>query len=115
MSPTIWMHDQGLSGGMDPAVALRAALAQAGVTVGRHKSDADPCGVVLFTEVSAELPTVIEELSRHGLDRVVAVATGEEQVAGAVPDRISDLHPPCLAECLHNFACFVRIAVHQLK
>jgi transcriptional regulator with GAF, ATPase, and Fis domain len=69
---------------MDPAVALRTALAQAGVTVGRHKGDADPCGVVLFSEVSAELSAVVEELSRRGLDRVVAVATGEDQVPGAV-------------------------------
>jgi transcriptional regulator with GAF, ATPase, and Fis domain len=83
MALRIWMHEQNQRG-TGYAAALKTALTQAGLEVVNRKSEGDSCGVVLFSQASPELLAAVQDLSRHGLDRLVAVSVGDEQVTGAI-------------------------------
>lgn len=83
MSLQIWLYRcEGAAG--EYVRALTGALRTVGVEVVERGADASLLGIVLFAEASAELSSEVQELSREGLDRLIAVAVTEEHVSGAV-------------------------------
>jgi transcriptional regulator with GAF, ATPase, and Fis domain len=78
----VWLHMMQPKEAL-PSAEVAAALAGAGIHVMSPDNGPSGAGIVFFAEVTAELCALLRAATRNGRQRVIAVATSRQTLAGA--------------------------------